>query len=637
MLSERDAPRTAVAQSRVATLETTAVQPSEAVAATALGWLPILSVVTALGFALVSAAYYASRSQLAWADPVFWIGITILMVPPVGRLLSVSASRAERIGLLLLMAIALYLVKVSYSPVAFAYPDEIAHQFNLLRVLQTGHLFQPNPALSITALYPGLASVSSAIATLTGLSDFHSGLVVVGAARVLLSLTLFLLVERLTHSHRVAGLSTALYAGNPNYLYWSAEFGYESLALPLASLVIFAALRRDEASPATRLAWTAFAFLAMIGVIITHHLTSYFLVVALWALVIIARLVRTHSRPAPIDLAIGATVGLAGWFALVASDTWLYLSGALTPAFRALSAVLTFQQAPRAAFDSTVTTVTPLWQQLLAYGAIVLIAIALPFGLLHLWRTARRTSITVMLGLAGLAYIPIQALRLTPGSWESANRSSEFLFTGVGLVVASALVATQVRFVASRSQALLKSGMLAYAAVILLGGVVVSWRPDGRLPRAYVTEADGQLVQPQGIVLAEWMERMAGPNNSVATDESNGLLLATFGQQFTYSGQAGGFRFLLTAPTVDAGVRSILTNIKARYVVVDRRLQSADHLVGIYPVPGSVPLQPNELIDPVVTGKWDLQTSVSRIADTGDIVVYDVSKLSGIDATSTGR
>ena len=133
------------------------------------------------------------------------------------------------------------------------------------------------------------------------------------------------------------------------------------------------------------------------------------------------------------------------------------------------------------------------------------------------------------------------------------------------------------------------------------------------------------------------MERMTGPNNSVATDESNALLLATYGQQFTYSGQAGGFRFLLTAPAVDAGVRSILTNIKARYVVVDRRLQSADHLVGIYPVPGTAPLQPSEMIDPAVTGKWDLQTTVNRIADTGDLVVYDVSKLSGIDATATGR
>jgi hypothetical protein len=634
VLIERGAART-VASNGADTLVEADIESNVLPSRAALGLLPPISLLCAIGFALVAAAYYAGRVQAPWAESAFWIGMAVLSLPPLIRLLTASPTRAERVGLVILLAVGLYVEKVAYSPVAFTMPDELAHDYNLRQALQTGHLFHANPVLPVTALYPGLAGVTDAFASTTGLNDFLSGLIVAGATRVLLVLLLFLLVESLTHSARVAGLAAALYTANPNYLFYSAQFGYETLALPLSVLVLLAVLRRSEAPGRQRLAWTAFAVLAGLGVVISHHLTSYALVAALWATVIVCRV--TRARPAPWDIAIVVSLGVAAWFVAVASSTWLYLAGALGPALVGIVSLLTLQQAPRQVFDPSpaLGTATPIWQQLLAFGSIVLIALALPVGIVRLWRTSRRQSIAVLLGLAGTAYIPIQVLRLNPGSWETANRSSEFLFVGVGLLLGLAVVAIDSRWTGRRGWPI-RIGLIGYVSVIFLGGVVVGWRPDLRVPRAYETQAMGQLIQPEGVALAAWAPQFLGVNNTVATDESNALLMAVYGQQIPWSGPANGVHTMMAASSVDSGTRIVLTSLRARYVVLDRRRQGADHLVGIYPLPGPNAAQPGQLLDPAVVARFDSQPDVSRIADTGDIVIYDVSRLSGLDPSATG-
>ena len=630
MLTERNAPQTAtLATTQPAHPTRTAIE-----ARTPLGLLPVISLVSAAGFALVALAFYASRRQWPWGEPLFWLGIAVLVLPILFRLIAASPGAAERAGLLIALTVGLYLVKVAYSPVAFTFPDELAHEYNVLQILDTGRLFQPNPILGITTVYPGLASVTSAIAMTTGLSAFHSGLLVVGAARLLLVLTLFVLVERLTHSARTAGLAAALYTANPDYLFFSAEFAYESVALPISAGVLFALLRRHHSeSRGARAAWTGLAILLTLSVVVSHHLTSYALIAALWGMVIVSRIGLFRARPAALDVAVIATVAVGVWFLFVASDTYTYLSTVLGNAVVSLVGLLTLQQAPRQVFDaSSAFGATPLWQEFLAFGAILVIVVGLPFGLVRLWRTSRRQSIAVILAIAGALYIPAQLLRLTPGSWETGNRASEFLFIGVSFVLALALTAVRRDFRAP--EWLPRAGIGAYVAIVFLGGVVVSWRPDLRLPRAYDTMAVGRDVAPEGVTVAQWSRQFIGTENNVATDESNAMLLALYGQQWTWSGSAHGIRRMIGAPTVDSGALAALSSVGARYVVMDRRSQSADHLVGIYPLPGSSGPTPNQLIDPAAFAKFDAEPDVSRVADSGNIVVFDVSRLSAADASA---
>ncbi len=80
--------------------------------------------------------------------------------------------------------------------------------------------------------------------TITGMSPATAPAVVVGAARLVLMASMFLLFGRITGSARTAGIATAIYAGNFNFLYWGAQFSYESLALPLLVVVLMALSER---------------------------------------------------------------------------------------------------------------------------------------------------------------------------------------------------------------------------------------------------------------------------------------------------------------------------------------------------------------------------------------------------------
>lgn len=54
--------------------------------AKASGWLPELSVTAALGLVLIAFTNYGAYTGAAWATPLFWLGLLVLLLPPVYRL-----------------------------------------------------------------------------------------------------------------------------------------------------------------------------------------------------------------------------------------------------------------------------------------------------------------------------------------------------------------------------------------------------------------------------------------------------------------------------------------------------------------------------------------------------------------------
>ncbi len=95
------------------------------------------------------------------------------------------------------------------------------------------HSFRPPPttrgwARSPPAWWISPDSVSS-----------RSGLIIIGVARVLITACVFLVAEKVTGSSRTAAGASLVYAANPMFLFWSASFSYENLALPLAAFVVW--------------------------------------------------------------------------------------------------------------------------------------------------------------------------------------------------------------------------------------------------------------------------------------------------------------------------------------------------------------------------------------------------------------
>jgi uncharacterized membrane protein len=629
------------------------------------GWLPVLSLVSACGLLLMAATNAGYSGTAAWSGLLFWASFLLLVVPTGSRLVAIEPLRRERIGLVVLLALALYVFKVLQSPFAFTFSDELVHMANATAILRANHLFSPNSILPVTPYYPGLATVTAAAVHLSGLSVFASGVLVLGVARLILILALFLLYEQITHSARVAGIAAAIYTTNSNFVFYGAQFSYESLALPLALMVVFAAARRQDAEQYNyRTGLTLVALLGIGSVVVTHHLTSYFLaaVLVLWVVTTRTGLHRRCARsvgaairacasrapgltarlavwaerpPAPRlpqpgaagqpglgDLAIVALAAVLAWLLLVASGTIDYLQPVLSHAVVSLVQLL-LHGGGRQLFVSSAGSTAPIVERFIALAAVLVSLLALPFGLWASWRRYRGAPLAFLMAGAAIAYFGMLAFRLTPAGWETGSRAAEFLFVGLALELALAAVEVWLPWRASNTSRL---GFAALLGILAMGGIIAGWQSPLRLSQPFLVDAGGQIVGPQGLAAAKWAGAQLGPGNHMAADESNGRLMLAYGDQSVRLGIFPEIGALLSADALGKAQIEALQWSHIRYVVVDRRRISWDNMQGyFFERTGSAA---PALFDARAQGKFDTSAGVSRILDTGNIVIYDVGALS---------
>jgi len=622
------------------------------------GWLPALSLTSAIGLLLVAIADTLSRSAPGQYEPLLWAGLLMVILPIAARLASSAPARRERIGLIILLGLGLYLVKVLHSPYGFTFADELVHSYNGTRILETSRLFNANPILAVTPLYPGLETITAAFASLSGLSVFSAGLVVIGIARLIAMLALFLFYEEVSGSSRLAGIAALLYATNANFLFWSAQFSYESLALPLTLLVLYVAARRAATSTsAHHRALTIVALLGITTVVITHHLTSYFLVAffGVWTLGVLLlrfRAMRKTSAQAtsesstqhkantlsgirvisdPAGLALFTTIVSLVWLIGVASITISYLLPVFGRAANSIFQIAAGEASTRELFQSVGGYVAPLWERLIGIGSVVVMLLAMPFGLRKIWQNFRSNPIALMLTGAALAYFAVLGLRLSPAAWETGNRASEFLFIGLAFVLAFAV---QELWDRQHAPWLGRVTVLGSVAIIFMGGVIVGWSPTLRLSQPLQASIGNVIIEPQGFAAARWMRAALGPGNQVATDESNARLMLAYGGQSTLTGGYPDIKDLLGMSDFPPWQVNLMREQGIQYIAFDRRLISWSNMAGYYfdqTPAGSLPS--TDLFDPDVYSKFDKPKGISRLFDSGNLVIYDVRAIS--NATTT--
>lgn len=592
-------------------------------AAPGLGRFAAIACAAGAGLLVCSIANQLSRATVSSPDLLYWAGILMIALPIFYRLTSREAGPGERLALICLLGLGLYGVKLVRDAPIFTFSDEFLHAFNSDQISAQHHLFHANSILEITRYYPGLEGATSALRTLTGMSAFAAGSIVIGAARLTMMSAMFALFWRVSGSHRIAGIGTAIYVGNFNFLFWSVQYSYESMALPLL-MVVFLAVAEVELVPrATRGAWRLVAAIATAGIVITHHVTSYVLVISLTALSMVSALLhRIPRRPNPWPLALLALAMTIVWLFVVASSTVGYLSPVLTEALRATLHTAAGEAPARQLFQGTTETVgaTPTLARAIALLAIVLLAVGLPFGLRVVWRRYRREPFAIVFGIAAIGFFGALALRLAPAAWETGNRASEFLFIGLAFVLACVGLETWRPRFAPRLGRVLALGAFG---VILSGGAITGWPWDSQLalPVRAKAAGNGATIDSPPLGVAEWArDNIAGGIFAAVTADARTLLDP--GHKIVYSDFNADIIEVIPARKLEPWAVPEMRELGVRFVVADRREISTDGIRGYYfPMRDS----PRNALLPVSSvTKFEQVPGVARIFDGGPIVVFDL-------------
>jgi len=573
-----------------------------------------------MGVLVCSYANALSRQMLDPSLAIFWAGILLIALPIFYRLTSRDASPAERLALVCLLGLSLYAVKLVRDAPIFIFSDEPVHAFNANEIDAHNHLFRFNPILPVTPSYPGLEGATSALMTITGLSSYWAGAVVVAVARLSLMAGLFLLFSRIGGSARTAGLAAAIYTANFNFLYWGTQFSYESLSLPIFVVMLMAIAERGAKSRDWARDWVAPIVLGISAIVVTHHLTSYALAAFLAGLALAYWLVeRKWSWQNPWPYAAVTAALATVWLVLVANSTFGYLSPVLGGALEAIFNTASGGEPPRELFvgrGGSATPVAPVPARPVALLSIFLLLAALPFGLRNVWQRYQRQPFALVFCVAAIGFFATLALRLAPAAWETGNRAGEFLFIGLAFVLACAGLQN---WAPRRRPWLGRVALTVGLGLVLVGDAIAGWPWDLQLASPVRARAEGGTISSPPLALAEWARRNTPEESRFAAGIADARLLLAPGERIALAGKHPDIEDILLEPAISNWELPLLQGHDVRYIVADARNVARDSTRG-YSFSTA-----DELINPRSTVvKFSEIPSAKRIYSSGEMSVYDL-------------
>jgi hypothetical protein len=593
---------------------------------------------------LVTYAYSWAASHTTGTQQftLFWVGLFVYVIPLAHRLARPAISRDEQLLLLVVTALFFFLPKVLRSPSGPIYADEIA-QWRQSQVLHdTGHLFKPNPFISVVNGYPGLHALTDVLRQFSGLSTWGVAVLLIALFMSLAVVGVYQLAELVLgpERHRAAGFAGLIYACSSGYMFFDSQYAYESMGLPMMIwlMVSLAQVLRPQRTQRERTTWLAFAGLLLVSLIITHHLTAIALDVFLVVTAITAIVQRRRGVPLDDDrfrdtlaIAVCGVVLTVIWALFAAPRLAHYLGPQLTNGISELSGILKQQgEGSRQLFAGATS---PSYEHLAAFAAPALVAVLVLVGLLVLLvrRPARPSPMPIAIVVLGLLYFPSVPFILTPAGAEGARRSWDFSYVGVALLAALGIatlldpparsyLGIPARWIGRLVGLVLPLGL----CLVLLGNVAAGLNVEYRFPGPYVFGSDTRSLTAEHRGAVAWFDQTQGINNHIIADRQDGIAFGSLGINWTERAYGAlplwDFYFQIQRP--DRGLFETISRIPDRFLIVDRRIARFVPGTGVYVV-GDEPGAHNHVHPPPVAAiaKYDVTPWTTRVYSSTNLSV----------------
>ena len=377
------------------------------------------------------------RGDEAAAIGLWYIGFVGIVVPFAWLLLAPSRTGHQRLGAALAFGLIMYGSWFLTNPVMANRFDENLHVTTLVDMIENGSFFYPNTMLPVSPHYPGLEFATAGVHWLTGLPLMVCQVLVVLVARSTFILALFLLASRIGRSTQVGAATVLLYAGSAQFYFFNSQFSYQTVAIAMLMAALYLLVRAfdsDEERPWKEL---IAAQVCLGGLAITHHLTSWLVLIVLWVLAFFFwRGGEERRARLTVITAEIATVVVLAWTAVIAPLLISYLRPIFDVATTQLLTALDGGGGGEIGQDGGGTP-APSWELAIMAGSILLwVAMLMPAA----WRAWRHGS----LGPTRARYVPLviaviypclQLSRFAPSAAEVADRASTFVTMAMALVV----------------------------------------------------------------------------------------------------------------------------------------------------------------------------------------------------------
>jgi hypothetical protein len=536
-------------------------------------------------------AYAATSSHGQTQFHLFWSGVLLFTAPAALRLCQADVARAERLAIIASLGLFDFLPKFLRSPHHPLFFDELAHWRQANVTYTTGRLFQPNPTVYMSQYFPGLHALTASLRDLSGLPTFQLGLILLALLHVIALLGIFVIAERSTRSDHIAGLAAFIYSLNPSFMFFDSQYAYESLAIVFFIWVIAAILAMQEASGtgSHQAAWLACGLTLAGACIITHHLSTYALVVALLLMAVATTVRRVRGRESRGSalltwaFALLVTAGAAAWLIVASPGVVDYLVQPVASSVAEIMRMLHGQEQARTLFA---LGATPRYEQVCAFLSPVVMVAGAAGGLALLRRQGPRTSAARALILFGLGYFPSALFMLTEYGNEGARRSWTFTYTGLAVLIAPViphLLSRVVRWHPAGRTAV-RGAIVALLCIVLVGDVSTSVNELYRFPGPYVYGSDTRSLDGELMQMVAWMKTTQGTGQNVVADRYSGLALASFGLEWPaeVSWKFPLWQLYFSVHLPSAALLQQIQDAHFRYLVIDRRMARYLPRVGVY-------------------------------------------------------
>ena len=520
---------------------------------------------------------------------LFWVAIIVPFA--VFATILMAAQPSPRLRIFLISAIGLYpsiMYRLS-SPLVLGGYDEHLHEQELLNLLRGSGLFASNPMLAVGPNYPGLEVFTGALIRLSGVPVILGESLVVLLCRLLLVLTIYHAALTISPERRVASLAVIFYAVSPQFYFFNSQFAYQTMSLTLGLAGLFL-LRRAQLADNTVTArrFSVAAILALLGTVVTHHLTSWIVLAFLvfWTLITPSGKRKILFRAASI-----MAVAVAGWTVLI----WQGLADYLGPIFSAdlaqFNAFIAGTSKRNVFGDAGGTGVTPLWERavLILYALICTFMAVMVAWILIKKAFRTRDRILGLLAILCLASPITLATHFVPSAASLGDRASTFFF--LPLALSSSLVVMRdprvMQYMTHRRRrtSLPVSALIAVTSIAYIGGVMLGSGPDWqKIPGHYLVSADPRTQDPDTLAAVQWAAKNLPPGSPIVADRVPADLLASQARLFPVTEPVS----VLEPASIYFSTKwtstqdNIIDALQIRYIYVDTRLQNSLPHVGFY-------------------------------------------------------